>query len=413
MFKTFNLSSLKLDLFSIIAVLMNCIFINIYAYEYQMTEIDLILNASIIAYIFCMISLAMYFMERFISKETISILWLICVIYGIGFLPSYTALITGGKKYLVLNFSSSLLLLAMMTDWMIFMIVSVLGITSAFIIYFITNIDHRIDLLHPEKQTYFIYYIVSYTFIGISLSMRNKEKVQEKKLDFMKVFGSAIAHEVNAPLSSMSMMADVLELIINGMQVKKKGHNYILIMNEMDYEMLTTVIKERLKRAANDAIQIVEMLLAALREKYTDKKAVAKMSFIVQEAIYLASHLDLSGKKINLKIDKEFEITGSVKLLKHVIYNLIKNSFKHGGDDVEVLIEIKPYEVIVSDNGIGIHKEKIEHIFNAFFTNGNGSGIGLAFAKFVLDDMNASIGCESEVGQFTRFKIKFNSFSHE
>ena len=270
MLKTFNLSSLKLDLFSIIAVLMNCIFINIYAYEYQITEMDLILNASIIAYVLCMISLALYYMQRFISKETISILWLICVLYGIGFLPSYTALITGGKKYLVLNFSSSLLLLAMMTDWIIFMMISALGITSAFIIYLIINIDHTIDLFHPEEQTYFIYYILSYTFIVISLSMRNKEKVQEKKLDFMKVFGSAIAHEVNAPLASMSMMADVLELIINGMQVKKKGHNYILTMNTMDYEMLTAVIKERLKRATNDAIQIVEMLLAALREKYTD-----------------------------------------------------------------------------------------------------------------------------------------------
>ena len=124
-------------------------------------------------------------------------------------------------------------------------------------------------------------------------------------------------------------------------------------------------------------------------------------------------NLDLSGKKINLKIDTEFEIIGSVKLLKHVIYNLIKNSFKHGGENVEVLIEIKPYEVIVSDNGVGIQKEKIEHIFNAFFTDGNGTGIGLAFAKFVLDDMNATIGCESEVGQCTRFKIKFNSFQNE
>lgn len=410
MFIKMNITSLKVDLFSIIAVLMNCIFINIYTYEYKVNEINLIFNASIIAYVLCMISLACYYMKYCLSKSTISILWFICIIYGIGFLPAYTVLITGGQKYLVFNLSSSLLLLAMMTEWIMFMIISVLGITSAFIIYLITDTHHSLDFCHPDKQAYFIYYIIFYTFIVISLSMKNKEKTQEKNMDFMKVFGSAIAHEVNAPLSSMSMMSDVLKVIIDGMGVKKKGSNYILTVSEMDYEMLTNVISNRLKTGANDAMQIIEMLLTALREKYTDKKVVAKISHIVNEAINLASHLDIDGTRIDLKLNTDFTITGNVKLLKHVVYNLIKNSFKHGGENIKVLIEIEPYTVIVSDNGVGISKGKIEHIFNAFFTDGNGHGIGLAFAKFVLDDMNASISCESEVGQFTRFKIKFNSF---
>ena len=410
--KKFDFSSIKLDLFSIIAVLMNCIFINIYIYEYNFKSADLILKGSMIAYLLCMASLALYCLRRFIAEEKISIIWLICIIYGIGFLPAYTVFITGGKKYLLLNLSSSLLILAMIADWIIFMIVSVLGISSAFIVFLITNTNQEINFLHPAKKTYFIYYIMSYTFIGISLFMRKKEKVQEKKMDFMKVFGSAIAHEVNAPLSSMRMMSDVLESIIDGMKVKKKDDNYILTINDMDYDMLTGVIKDGFKKSANDAIQIVEMLLAAIREKYTSQKLSANMSSIVKDAISLASHLDQSSSRINLKIDHDFEISGNVKLLKHVIYNLIKNSFKHGGEDVEVLVEIKNHEVVVSDDGAGIPQDKIDQIFNAFFTDGNGSGIGLAFAKFVLDDINASISCDSQVGKFTRFKINFNSVEH-
>ena len=413
MLKKFDLLSLKIDLFSIVAVLINCAFINLYAYEYKIKEANIILNGSIIAYVLCMSSIACYYMRNFISPNGIAILWLVCLIYGLGFFPAYTVFITGGKKYLLLNLSSSLLLLAMMTDWLIFMIVSIIGLSSAFIIFFLTNVNQNINYLHPAKKTYFIYYIMSYTFIGLSLFMRKKEKSNETKMDFMKVFGSAIAHEVNAPLSSMRMMADALDTIINSMTVKKQEAQYLLTLDEIDYEMLTSVIQEGFKRSANDAIQIVEMLLAVIREKYTDQKAVANISSIVKEAISFASHLDLRANSIELKIENDFKISGNIKLLKHVIYNLIKNSFKHGGENVQILIEIKLHKIVVLDNGVGISKDKIDKIFNAFFTDGNGSGIGLAFAKFVLYDMNATISCKSEVGKFTRFEINFNTIENE
>ena len=252
-----------------------------------------------------------------------------------------------------------------------------------------------------------------YTFIGLSLFMRRKEKLNEKKMDFMKVFGSAIAHEVNAPLSSMRMMADTLDTIINSTVVRRKAKHYILQMDAIDYEMLTSVIQEGFKRSASDAIQIVEMLLAAIREKYTDQKAVVNMGSIVKDAISLASHLDMTKNSIDLKIYKDFKISSNIKLLKHLLYNLIKNSFKHGGENVQILIEIKLHQVVVLDNGVGISQDKIGKIFNAFFSDGNGSGIGLAFAKFVLDDMNATISCESEIGKFTRFEINFNTLQNE
>jgi two-component system CAI-1 autoinducer sensor kinase/phosphatase CqsS len=127
----------------------------------------------------------------------------------------------------------------------------------------------------------------------------------------------------------------------------------------------------------------------------------------VKDAILLASHLDPNNDKILLRINSDFEIIGNVKLVKHVIYNLIKNSFKHGGGDIEILIEVENYKLTVTDNGVGISNDKIDKIFSAFFTDGHGTGIGLAFAKFVLDDMNANISCESTIGKFTRFAIKF------
>jgi two-component system CAI-1 autoinducer sensor kinase/phosphatase CqsS len=407
MAKFIDTSSLRLDIFSVIVVLINCIFINVYSYEYRIEEADLILNGSIFVYCICVISIVLHFFREAVDRQKLLLLWLLCLTAGLVFLPTYTVLVTGGKKYLLLNLSSSLLVLAIMSDWVIFMVSSTFGVSAAFIIFLLSKTNYDLSFLHPSKKTYFIYYIVSYTFIAISLFMRRREKVQEKKMDFMKVFGSAIAHEVNAPLSSMKMMAEVLDSIIGSMNVSKKRDNYTLTINEIDYNMLTDVIREGMKKSANDAIQIVEMLLAAIREKYTNYNSRVKISSIVKDAILLASHLDPNNDKILLRINSDFEIIGNVKLVKHVIYNLIKNSFKHGGGDIEILIEVENYKLTVTDNGVGISNDKIDKIFSAFFTDGHGTGIGLAFAKFVLDDMNANISCESTIGKFTRFAIKF------
>lgn len=408
MLRFIDISSLKLDIFSVLIVLINCIFINIYSYEYKIEEADLIFNGSILVYCICVVCIVLNFLSSLVQKRHLLFLWLLCLTCGLVWLPTYTVCITGGKKYLVLNLSSSLLVLAMMSDWVVFMLASISGVLTAFITFIITQDNYDFSFLHQSKKTYFVYYILSYTFIAITLFMRRKEKIQEKKMDFMKVFGSAIAHEVNAPLASMKMMSEVLDSIIGGIEVKKQKHNYILKVSEIDYKMLTDVIRNGMKKSTNEAIQIVEMLLAAIRDKYTNHNSIAQVSHIVRDAISLASHLDTNNSRISLKVIEDFEVFCNIKLLKHVIYNLIKNSFKHGGEGVQVSIEIYNGEIIVSDNGVGISKDKIDKIFSAFFTNGHGTGIGLAFAKFVLDDMNATISCESEVNKYTKFKIKFN-----
>ena len=405
------IDNLKVDFFSMIAILMNCTFLLVYAIQYQLADKNLILLTSIPIYILCALCLIIEFLylesnETGLNKKYLKILWFIFLIYGLGFFPTYAVFITSGKKYTVLNLSTSLLLLAMMVDWLVFMIVSISGILFAYILFLFTKTHHDMMLFHNTKP-YLLSYILLYMFLAASLFMRQKEKVQEKKMDFMKVFGSAIAHEVNAPLASMRMLSDTLSVIISNMKVKNKDDNYTITLKQMEYEMLTTVINDGFKKASTDALQIVEMLLTTLRNKYIDNKTPCKISLIAEDAIKMSDHLNHNNANIQLIIYQDFEIICTRNLLKHVIYNLIKNSFKHGGINVHVMIEIHHNKVIVSDNGIGIHQDKIKRIFDAFFTDGNGSGIGLAFCKFVLNDMNAKISCESEVNKFTKFIIEF------
>ncbi len=395
------------DFLLLSAIMINTIFIGLYSYQYQPRGYIYILYASLPSYLLSVASIELYLLSRNKNKMFFAILWILCVTYDLVSLPLYSVLTSNGKKYLILNMSASLFLLAIMCNWWMFILSLISGLLLGIGLFFITSLYIDADLNTVVKKKYLVFYIMSYIFVFLTVFVRKREKIQEKKLDFMKVFGSAIAHEVNAPLAAMKMMSDIMDSIFNSIKIRKRGENYYLKLDSMDYEMLHNVIRPGLKQSSSDAIQITEMLLSALRDKYTNIKSSVLMSKIVQDAIDMAAHLDPGGSMISFKKQKDFEITCNEQLIKHVVYNLIKNSFKHGGENVKIEIKTGYNYVSVSDDGVGIPPDKINKIFNAFFTEGNGSGIGLAFANFVLDDINATISCESEVQKFTKFLIEF------
>ena len=399
----------KADIMSFFAVSLNCTLILLYWHEYVMVPINGVLAIVSLIYCICLTGVVLYLKNLSFNNKYFSILWISAIFLGLGFLPVYITLVTDGKKYLLLNLLSSLLILAIIVDWVFFVIISIIGIISAYALCLIQYSYIDLAIIHPSKKMYFTIYLMSYTFLVMTLFTRKKEKLQTKNMDFMKVFGGAIAHEVNTPLAAVKMASNVLDSIISTMDVKVENDKYLIVLDKMDYEMLTHTINQGLKKSTTEALQIVEMLLSALRDRYTKNHVTCNVSEVVKEAIEMSQELNSSSKKIFLNIVNDFQIQCSKKLLKHAIYNLIKNSLKHGGADVQIQIEILNNLIIVEDNGVGIQPKMLQKIFNAFITNGNGTGIGLAFCKFVLDDINAQLSCQSAVGQYTKFIINFKN----
>ena len=70
--------------------------------------------------------------------------------------------------------------------------------------------------------------------------------------------------------------------------------------------------------------------------------------------------------------------------------------------------------ITVTDNGIGMEKENLQKIFEAFHRlhgkgTYEGTGIGLAIVKKIVDIHNGNINVESELGKGTRFTIELNA----
>ena len=92
--------------------------------------------------------------------------------------------------------------------------------------------------------------------------------------------------------------------------------------------------------------------------------------------------------------------------------NLIKNAFRHGGRNVNVNILIDKDKLIITDNGKGIPADKLERIFEKYYTgHKEGTGIGLALCDKFMDSIGGNISCESKVGEFTKFTLEFASES--
>ncbi|MPQ33074.1 HAMP domain-containing histidine kinase [Clostridium estertheticum] len=119
-------------------------------------------------------------------------------------------------------------------------------------------------------------------------------------------------------------------------------------------------------------------------------------------------------------IDEKYYIYTDKKwskyMLEQIITNAIKYSEKENSYVTFSLVEDDNYIILsVEDKGVGIRKEDISRVFEAFFTGSNGrnnkksSGIGLYMVKLVADELGHKINIKSNVGEGTIVEISYLS----
>ncbi|CAL7962354.1 hypothetical protein GAMM_30009 [Gammaproteobacteria bacterium] len=126
---------------------------------------------------------------------------------------------------------------------------------------------------------------------------------------------------------------------------------------------------------------------------------------------------------ITVKADKtidsgsgDFEYFGNPVLTVRVLYNLIKNSLRaiknagKGAVIISLKSGIKYNQLTFKDTATGIPKEFLPKIFEPYestMVSQGGTGIGLAFCKFVMKSYGGDISCTSVEGKFTEFVLSF------
>ena len=104
----------------------------------------------------------------------------------------------------------------------------------------------------------------------------------------------------------------------------------------------------------------------------------------------------------------DLKFIGSLKLMRHFIFNLLKNALKYAGNKAKIKIFIKYKKLHIKDNGYGIKTEVMNLIFQKNITT-DGYGVGLNFCKEAMLRMNGDIECKSKEGLGTEFILSFNN----
>lgn len=210
-----------------------------------------------------------------------------------------------------------------------------------------------------------------------------------------------ISHQLKTPLTSMMIITEVLK---NEQDAEKRA-GFIKIIEEQLTKM-KWLITTLLKLSKIDA-DTADFIFQELNCK--DILAASLKPFALQT--------EIRQIKINTDIEP-FLFMGDENWSIEAFENIIKNCLEHTEDGGALNITANTTnvynEVVISDNGCGIAKEDLPHIFERFYHGKNSSaesvGIGLALSKAVFAKENADISVESQEGIGTKFIIRFYKF---
>lgn len=208
-----------------------------------------------------------------------------------------------------------------------------------------------------------------------------------------------ISHQLKTPLTSMTVMCNLLKNEQDEENRKKFLSNIDFQLEKMNWLIITL-----LKLSKIDAGTV------------TFKKENYNLLNSVNNAIS-SFQIIAELKSINIvkKIDENIFVSGDEKWDTEAFSNIIKNCLEHTYDNGMLEISANENsiftELVIKDNGTGIEEKELKHIFERFYHGKNSSnqsvGIGLALAKTVLQHDQATIDVESKIGQGTTFYIKF------
>lgn len=232
----------------------------------------------------------------------------------------------------------------------------------------------------------------------VVVKLRSQSELLYKDKNYLADSLADISHQLKTPITSIMMMTDLLKYETNDEKRKKFTEVIDSQLERMNW-LITTLLK--LSKIDAGAIQF--------NNKNTSIKNVIEQSskqFLIGAELKNISVNSSCKDDVFAEIDENWFV--------EAISNIIKNCLEHteSGGKINIFADETPLytKIIISDNGCGIDKADLPHIFERFYQGQNHSassiGIGLALSKAIFNRQGASVEVKSEKNIGTEFKIK-------
>ena len=235
----------------------------------------------------------------------------------------------------------------------------------------------------------------------ITVMLKEESEISKKDKENIKMSVEDISHQLKTPLTSITIMLDNLKDNPN-MDENTKQKFIFEISKQIDW--INWLVISMLKLSKLDA-NVVQFY----KEKINLKKLINE---IIKN---LEIPIEIKNQQIIIEGDENASFTGDYKWQQEAITNIIKNCIEHNKEKGKLFIKYEENtlftKITIRDEGEGISKEDLKHIFERFYKGQNSSensvGIGLALAKNIIEKDNGMISCKSELDKGTEFVIKY------
>jgi len=217
----------------------------------------------------------------------------------------------------------------------------------------------------------------------------------------IKKFTSDASHELRTPLT---ILQGELEVALHSEKTTDE-YEIILVSALEEVGRLTNVVETLLDLSRAESGQI--------KMNFTESNLSKLMLDITEDAEVLA---EMKGISVTSNISENVVLKYDSPRIHQALLNIVDNAIKYSNPDGKVNIELKNGKsnavIVISDSGMGIEENEVEHIFDRFYridkarsSDIQGSGLGLSIVKWIVDAHNGKITVTSQLRKGTTFVL--------
>lgn len=236
-------------------------------------------------------------------------------------------------------------------------------------------------------------------------------ELQKQELEAWQNLTRVLRHEIMNSITPISSLTSTLREILDQDMISKNNHYELKTEGAEDLREGLTTIENRSK----GLIKFIDAYREYTSVPQPKIKTIRVHDLLEKVAQFLKPEIRKTKIEFTCNCNSEFlTLQADEELIEQVLINLVKNAMEAVEQTDNPKVELKGMNegndiiIEVIDNGPGIIPEAIERIFIPFFTTKkNGSGIGLALSRQIMQMHNGSLTVKSEPDVQTKFTLRF------